>query len=346
MIARLSVLLPFTVTIPEGEQFNVHEYIDEGVGVRVFPPVRSDAPLPGGAPDEIKIDDVPAFAADALRIDFHKESFSRDRGGPCDPSEQLLTRAVNSFLLRLRHVTRGASVHAIDFPRVTWRLQYLNDDETEFEKDEKLVRGLGTLHVSLNWVALNRAIWNDIHDLPPDYEPPPWEALLLDAHAELPSVGPAVVLAATALEVLIARALDGLATQQGLAPDLWAWINNRGNWLREPTVEEQYDALLKHFTGFSLKADSRLWETLMNLKAARNSFVHEGLAKIGGAPVSGERVQALVASAWEIVSKVRESLPPELRWPEFKYELKVQAVKRILSAQPGAPGDARQAARP
>lgn len=330
MIARLLVLLPFTVTLPEGEQFSVYEYIDEGYGIRVYPPKRSDAVLPAGGPDEIKINGVSAFQADALRIDFHRDSFARDKGGPCDPPERLMARAVNSFLLRLRHVTRSISIHVVNFQNITWRLQYLNDDETEFQEDEKLVRSRHTLVSSMSWVALDRTIWNDIHKLPLDYEPPPWEALLLDAYAELPRIGPAVVLAATALEVFIAQVLNQLATHYNIAQDVWIWINNRGNRLQNPSTEEQYSILLKYFTEFSLKDDKRLWEAFKNLKSARNSFVHEGLAKIGDKPIHSETAKALITSAWEIVDRIRESIPPELHWPEFRHQLQVQAVKWIL----------------
>jgi len=47
-----------------------------------------------------------------------------------------------------------------------------------------------------------------MHQLPDGYEPPPWEVLLLDAIGELPNVGTAIVLSATALEVFIAAILN------------------------------------------------------------------------------------------------------------------------------------------
>ena len=43
MIARLFVLLPFHLTIPEGEEFLVDEYEDSGYKVRVFPPMPHSA---------------------------------------------------------------------------------------------------------------------------------------------------------------------------------------------------------------------------------------------------------------------------------------------------------------
>ena len=326
MIARLFVLLPFSLTVPEGEQFPVYEYEDDGYRIRVYPPGRSDRTPAGDGAEQIKIDGVPAFQADAIRIDFHKESFERGRESPLDPPEAHMKRAINSFLIRLRHVTRAGQIRPISFPLATWRLQYFNDDETELEKDEKLVRGRGTLSFSMSWIALNKKVWENVYTLPVDYEPPPWESLLLDAFVELPSVGPALVLAATSLEVFISYILDKLAGLKGVPADLWMWINQRQ---REPTTEEQYDSLLRFFTGHSLKEDLLLWELFMNLKAARNSFVHEGVAKIGDVPVTNETASKLIGAAGEIIAKIREWIPQELHWPEFKHTIQFEAMKKL-----------------
>src|SRR2546421_11210115 len=174
MIARLFVLLPFSLTVPEGEQFTIYEYPDQSYSVRVFPPNRSDRLSPLDGVDEIRMDGVPAFQADALRIDFYQESFNRTTQNPCDPLEDVIRRAINSFLIRLRYVAHAAQVRPLDHP-FTWRIRYLNDDETELEIDENLIRGRGGLQFSFSWIGLNKQVWEDIQDLPPDYEPPPWE---------------------------------------------------------------------------------------------------------------------------------------------------------------------------
>ena len=107
-----------------------------------------------------------------------------------------------------------------------------------------------------------------------------------------------------------------MLAQAGAVPTpLWAWISKRGDYLREPTVEEQYDALLKFFMGHSLKEEPTLWTAFRNLKTARNTFVHGGAAKIGGIPVSLETARKLVLSASDVISKVREWLPSGLHWP-------------------------------
>lgn len=329
MLARLFALLPFSLSVPEGGQFPIYEYVDEGYSVRVYPPRRSDRPRPLEGVDEIRMDGVPAFQADVLQIDFHKEAFDRSKGRLCDPPEQVIRRAVNSFLLRLRHVARAPQIRPLNFPWISWRIRYLNDDETELDKDENLVRGRGTLQFSLIWIALNKKVWEDVHSLPVDFEPPAWEGLLLDAQEELPAIGPAIVLAATSLEVFISYVLDGMADIKAVTPELWRWIRQRGDWLREPTVEEQYDTLLKVLTGHTLKEDQKLWESFKHLKTARNAFVHEGVAKVGSAPVTLESAQKLIASASEIVARVRSWIPSELHWPEFRHAIQMEAFKKL-----------------
>jgi len=331
MLARLFVLLPFQIAVQEGEQFPVFEYEDSGYKIRFYPPVKSEkAPL-GTDVEKLKIDGVSAFQADALRIDFCREDFDRRIETLSDPPQPIIVRAINLFLVRLRHVARAAQVRPSNFQLGTYRVQYLNDDATELEKKEGLVRGRGVIHFSVSWIALTKNVWNDIFSLPPDYEPPPWETLLFDASAELPSIGPAVVLAATALEVFISKILDQLAVLKNTPPDFWKWVSQRGGYrLREPTVEEQYDILLKFFTGHSLKEETKLWESFVNLKDARNSFVHEGVSTVGKVPVNAEVAQKLIGSVPEVIAKIREWLPKELHWPEFKHVVKVEVVKKLL----------------
>ncbi|HJX82959.1 MAG TPA: hypothetical protein VJ723_01300 [Candidatus Angelobacter sp.] len=332
MIASVSVLLPFALTIPEDEQFPVQEYDDHDCVVRVCPPVKpSQTKLGGEDTNEILLDDVPTFQTDVLRLEFQKPSFRREQNGAMDPSPEFIGRTINSFLTRLRTVARAGNVRPLDFPLCNWRLQYLNDDRTELEKTQGLVRGHGGIHVLFNLLAVKKEGWAEIQGLGAGYEPLPWDELLIEAESDLLRVGPAVVLAATALEVFIAQILDKLAACNGVPAELWGWVTDRGNYELEPTVEEQYDKLLKFLTGHSLKEEKELWDSFKNLKTARNRFVHEGTAKVAGSPVSVPTAQKLVLSAKEIVSKVREWLPEELQWPV----LKVVEVNVKMRAKPG-----------
>jgi len=329
MIARLFVLLPFSLTVRDGQKFTVYGYDDNGYRVLFYPPGRSDRAPTTVEPEELKMDGIPAFQADTLRIDFHKDNFERKIGEPIDPPQEVLSRAVNSFLVRLRHVARAPQVRPMNFPWGTWRIQYLNDDESELEKKEGFVGGQGAVSFSVSLIALSQKVWDDIHSLEPEYEAPTWESLLLDAGSELPRIGPAVVLASTALEVFIAEVLDKLAEIKKASPELWKWINERGDRLREPTVEEQFDVLLKYFTGHSLKEEQQLWRLFNNLKRARNSFVHEGFAKVDGEAINTQAAQKLIVAATEVINKIKEWLPSELRWREFRHEIHIQASKKL-----------------
>ena len=128
-----------------------------------------------------------------------------------------------------------------------------------------------------------------------------------------------MVLGATALEVFIADLLNRMAQHSELSEDLWQWINDRDDYTRDPSTEEQFDVLLKHFTGHSLKEESALWEAFKNLRTGRNKFVHEGAAKIGGVDVTAQKAAELVGLAHKIVSQIREWLPSEVQWPVFEH---------------------------
>ena len=248
--------------------------------------MKTEHPVAQGVPDEILINRKPAFQANGLGIYFQKDSFDRRQEIECDPPYPLIARTINLFLLKLRFVTRYSKIHPINFPCISWHLQYLNDDKSELDKTEGLVRGRGAKTVALSWTALNNDIWERIFELPPDYIPPQWDTLLLDANETLPEIGPSVVLAETALEVFISHILNELSKNSSIPKDLWDWINDRNGRLNEPTNKEQFDILLKTLLGVSLKENNDLWESFKNLKKARNSFVHEGIAKIGQNPIS------------------------------------------------------------
>ena len=155
MIARLLVQLPFSIMVPEGDEYQIFQYTDQGYDVRYRPPLRRQGEPGAGDLDSITVDGKPAFQAEVLVVDFHKESFERAKDGSCDPPHDLIKRALSSFILRLRHVTRAHQAREIDFPLTTWRLHYLNDDETELEIHEQLVRTRGGFEFSVSILGLN-----------------------------------------------------------------------------------------------------------------------------------------------------------------------------------------------
>lgn len=173
-----------------------------------------------------------------------------------------------------------------------------------------------------------------MHSLPADYIPPPWEGLLLDAAIPGTPNGNSITLAATALEVFISFVLDKLAANQTKPEELWKWINNRSDHLKEPSVEDQYDKLLFILTGHSLKDEAGLWAAFKNLRSARNSFVHGGVVRIGKAniPLDAATVAALVTSAGLIIAKVREWVPPEIQWKQFDHKIGIEVSQKLSSS--------------
>jgi len=114
---------------------------------------------------------------------------------------------------------------------------------------------------------------------------------------------------------------------------LWTWINDRGDYRKEPSVLDQYDTLLKVFTGRSLRDEAELWEALRNIKDARNSFVHEGKAMIGKRDVSLADARALLAKAERIVQWVELFLPETARRPRLTQTIRI-AVKKSTVGRP------------
>lgn len=323
MIARLHVQLPFIVAVPNAVEFSLHPYQDEGYRVCVYPPVRSPECTAGDDVD-VRMGGRQSSFCDQLRIDFVCGSFSR---GPTDidPPMTVIQRAVDSFVARLRHVGNAPQARPVPWPMATWHLEYLDDSGHELERDESLVRGRGGRTRSVSYVGLSEAVWEDIHALEPEFEPLAWEELLLEAQFELPRIGPSIVLSATALEVLISSSLQSLAGVSASAP-LWQWVDNRSDFLKRPTVEEQFDSLLEIFTGHSLESDHELWQLFMNLKKARNAFVHTGVAVIGREQVSIEKAAELVQGAVRIADQVRAWLPEDYRWPTSRHDLKLETT--------------------
>jgi hypothetical protein len=301
--------------VPEGEEFRIYEFADGDYRVRFMPPLRDPGALTGRRPEGLRLNGRPAFEANVMQIDFWREEFDRKASAPIDPPEDIIRRAVSEFHWRLRFTTRAAHAQAVSFPSSRWRLEYTKDDGSPLQPLEGDVRGRGTIQFQWSFVGLSSDVWNNIFGLPPDFHVPVWDGLRLDAQAALPNVGTAVVLAATSLEVFISVLLDELASKS-LSPTLWKWIRERdGKYLQQPSIEEQFDVLLKQFAGHSLKEDQALWESFKNLRSARNTFVHEGVARVGKAPLTKDAAAVLVNCVNDIIAKVREWIPEDLRWP-------------------------------
>lgn len=333
MQALLQIKLPYDLLVPDGAEYRVLGFERDGYRVLFDVPRRTDRPAAPELPDHLELNGQPAFLADVLALRFYKESFSRQESSPIDPPESLINYSLHSFLSRLKYVAKAPQVRPLEFPSCPWDLRYLQDDGSQLEETAGLVRGRGVGQFGITSIACDPKLWDLVFSLPHDFEPPAWHTLLVDARGALPHVGTAVVLAATALEVFVAEVLTSLAKDSVVPPNLWAWINDRGNWQKEPSVEEQFDVLLKVLAGHSLKEDNALWETLKSLRNARNSFVHDGAPKVGGTSLSHADAMSLIDRADKIVTAVRGWLPERLKWPVFEYSAELRFGKRLCDSQ-------------
>ncbi|QFY05602.1 hypothetical protein GBF35_01920 [Nonomuraea phyllanthi] len=265
----------------------------------------------------IRLNDESTVACNALSIDFIREGFNRTPG-VFDPPIELAFNLVNNWIARLRVLMRAAHAHPLSPLKTVWRFKYLNDDETPLEPDPPFVRERYGVARTLQSIGLNLDGWNAIAKLPWGYDPAAVDVLLLDAQDSVDEIGPAIVLAATAVEVRIEYALNSLARLYGINPELWDWINTRNNDVRkQPGVNEQLDELLGAIARRSLKEDKDLWPRYQKLRKARNSFVHTGEALLDGKPLDGAGVAKLVQTAREVVDWIDELLPHAERRPQF-----------------------------
>ena len=332
MKAKVHVVLPFELLVPQTEVFRLYSYEQDGYEIEIGLPTKSDVPTASDVPIEAKVNDKLAVVANSLTITFKKESFERAISAAVDPPESLIATVVDTVLDHLKYVTNASQVRDVGFPSCIWRLQYLNDDDSELVMQEGFFRTRSARQRKFSFVACDPQIWDAIFSLPTDFRAPPWHTLLVDSRGALPHVGTAVVLVATALEVFISDVLSALAKPEKISPSLWKWISNRGNWLKDPSVEEQFDILLKELCGHSLKEEMQLWDAFKNIRTIRNAFAHEGIPRLGGKSVSVAEALAFILKADSIVATVREWLPDECKWPVFKLDAQIRFTAELISA--------------
>ncbi len=320
--------------MPQAQKFPIYEYNDSGYAIRIYPPIRTENTGGQDHEDQLLINETPSFCANMLRIYFKSDSFDRSMDVECDPPYPLIARTINQFLSKLRFVTGNSNIHPIDFPHAAWRLSYFNDDESKLPREKGLVGGHFSRGLSFSYTAMNSDVWEDIWKLPLDYVVPAWESLLFDAQRSAPEVGATIVLAAAALKAFISYVLNELSSDSTVPGQLWEWITQRQIRYKEPSIEEEFDILLKSLSGTSLKDNPELWEAFRNIEQARDSFVRDGIAQIGLNPVSPDDVRRLLQSTAEIISFIKDKLPESLHWPQYDHSLKITVAKPVLQKNP------------
>lgn len=336
MIARLYIRLPFVLSIPQDEVLSVLKYELCDFSICIYPPIRSESADRDAGTDSISINGIPAYNADTLLIDFRKVAFDRTKKSgalPHDPPGELVHEVLNNFLLRLRYVTGSKSIKLIDFPLTDWNLTYLDDSGNPLAEDRDLFGAIGSRRLSVSYNPLNKEIWNNLESIYPNYALPSWKILLIDAEALLPEIGPAIVLTFTALEVFITKTLNDIAATGKINDELWEWINKReSQYMKEPSISEKFHFLAQHLIGTSIKNDKELGKSFKDLKDARNSFVHEGTAIVNKKPVTEQYTLHLMRQAHKIIEFHKEHIPEQLRWADYKYNIKISFSKDITKA--------------
>ena len=361
MIARFSIFTESPIYIPIDANLAPFMLVREGRRVRVFPPrqaaispeaLRSLDPAAFGSKVEglraatqpvvarhVLLNDGHVYRANLLVIDFFGDEFDRradsegvvvGEGPQTDPPLELAFAVANEILTKIRVLSRAQEVKPVRGSMTFWRLDYLDDREERLPRVEGLLRTKVATQVRFQVAALTRALWGSVTGLPDDFTDHTWDALLLDAEALLPDVGPAIAVANASLEIFSTWAIDQLQTENQFAPDgLWDWIFHRGDWYQNPSVEDRYDVLLKLMTGKSLKDEAQLWEGFKHLRKARNTFSHQGRPMIGNAEVSEAKAAELIAKAKAIVGWVEDLLPRRVRRPKHEEENRFQFIHFI-----------------
>jgi len=270
------------------------------------------------ASDTVLIDGVQTIPADLLQIDYQRAEFDRHKftEGPLgtDPRELIrshvdprldgVLRTANSWLTRLRVVSRAGPYRAVDLETTYILISYLNDDGSDLTQAPDLYRRIGWTPRKWTTLAMDSRVWDAAASLGWEFKPLSAQLLLLDAFALLPDVGPALTLANIALEVRIAQVLDESVPSSGVGPALWSWINDRQRYWQNPSVNDQFDALLRALSSRSLRDEKQLWTGFKQLRQARNTFVHSGEARLGknlGTPVTPAKAAHLLETAMKIL---------------------------------------------
>ncbi len=356
MLARFRVLLPYAFSIPYHDYNKLKPLVFEygEYTVTAYPPVQgnvdssvsditSTTPLMDAisnldeAPilkptSAVKINGHDIIKANLLRIDllagrdFKREwGTSGKRVPEFDPPDELFFRLANNIIGRLRAVGRLSAIRFVTPENAAgWKVEYLADDGQPLPKDEALFRARFVPKMTWRISGITAGVWEQAAGQPPDFTPPVWDVLLLDAQAQLPDVNTSVVLANAALETFINISLKILAEGSPVARETWEWLTTRGDdWRKQPSTYENYDQVLFLLTGRSLRKEKTdLWTAFTKLRDARNSIVHQGRAVVRTGSkkekeVSPEMATKFVVDAGLIISWVETILPEERRRKYF-----------------------------
>lgn len=326
MLARCCVPLPVPVYQPAGATLPARTVVDGRLEVRYrgFWLLRAPTDY---APATIEAEN--AEVKDALWIDFYQESFDRRETADRVPDDDTIERHAVSFCDRLRYVTHFPLLEVRG--EFNYHVAYLQDDGSPFESEEGLVRGFVRCNYHIRGIGMTTTTW--AHCFPTE-SIPPWEELVLDAFKTLPvedgavKAGPAIVLAWTALEMLMDAFLPIFASANSTNHRIYRWLENRGAG-KDLSTREKLNQLLFWLSGLSLpEGHPHVWQGLCRLNEARNNFVHRGepyfTENNQKQPLTWSSTHELLRYALATIRLVREAAPEEHRWPVFSERKSLQ----------------------
>jgi len=351
MIAAFKVLLPYHFTIPIDAELSTLIAAAGDLRLEIAAPYQSfvtDADLStlsqtslvellqklgrNFAPlvnPSVRIDGRSAIDANVIAMNLRKSHFDRsvppkDDPTKMDPSVQTIFNLLNRLIVQIRAISKSPFVRPLNPESVIWRLDYLNDDGTELPSQEGMVRGRVVTGFQWRFCSLNEKVWTSLVELPLERDMPLWEFLYLDAVNALPDSGSAIVLAFSAVEVLISQVLAHHAHLNVKPFGIWEWLTDRAQYWREPSITDKVDRILAVLVGASLKDDQTRWETFRTLKRTRDTFVHTGEISLDPSAMN-----SLLMHAKGIIDWLAQYLPAEQQSYAPKYSIQVEITRRL-----------------
>jgi hypothetical protein len=331
VIARIRYLLPFRFFVPADFAGEPLTSAVDGWQIILLPPVQSqilcDAlqkPAPFSlqamtpAAHPVVISDVTINGADTIPVDLVEVQLKQDINPVAVTAEVdawLVHQGralLNRWLTTYRVVVGATHVKPLPELGQSWRIDFLDDSGNALGVKTN-PKPHGSVAGKVDAVAsLVPNFWKASAVLALSQVPTRWEELLVDAFEVWPNVGAAVVLAYTAIETRIDAAVSVLAISQSVDKRLWEWLAEKRPYLTQPTTEEKAKFLFQLFTGDSLSDDKSNWKTFSQMRKARNSFAHEGVARtLDGAVLMPERCPRPIGPRTTTVRLV--GVPPSYR---------------------------------
>jgi hypothetical protein len=246
---------------------------------------------------------------DLLQIDFAASSFERKSGTPDDPPADEVEHVVGDTVRRLRYTIGAPWFREFRLRDVFWITRYLQDDESELSEQPGFMRARGHAPFRFIFTGLDDHSWKLVRGLSFGFSPHLWEVLHLDARFLLPEVGPAVVLAFSAIEAASEAFVRHFATSPAHVENL----------LRKHRVGDRLDTLAMQFVGKSLKSSTSEWDAFDRLRRTRNAFAHTGRPALDGAVVDEPLAFTLVDKSEAVLRWIENELPPNFQTHKDPY---------------------------